>query len=67
MERDDIEKRCFRHGLMIRDIRREDDVLVLVPRSLDLMPPAARLQALAEELQEDGEFKHVALAVEEDD
>lgn len=67
MDQDHIKKRCHHHGLIVREIRHEDDVLVLVPESFDLIPPAARLQALAEELQNDGDFKHVALAVEDDE
>ena len=66
MDRDHIEKRCHHHGLLVRDIRRQDDVLVLVPESLDVIPPAARLQVLADELRADGDFKHVTLGLEDD-
>lgn len=66
MDDDHIKKRCHHHGLLVREIRRKQDVLVLVPESFDIIPPALRLRALAEELQEGGEFKHVALAVEDD-
>lgn len=67
MDYEHIKKRCHHHGLLIRKAHIKDDVLVLVPESLDLMPPSLRLQALAEELEDSGEFKHVALAVEDED
>lgn len=57
---------CSHHGLLVREVRRAHDVLVLVPESLDVMPPAARLQQLAEALKEEGDFKYVALAVDDD-
>lgn len=65
MDDEHIEKRCHHYGLLVQEIRRKQEVLVLVPESFDMLPPALRLRALAEELQEDGEFKHVALAVED--
>ncbi|MGM0558526.1 MAG: hypothetical protein ACQEVA_19225 [Myxococcota bacterium] len=67
MDYEHIKKRCHHHGLLIREAHVKDDVLVLVPESFDVIPPALRLQALAEELESDGEFKHVALEVAEED
>ena len=64
MNDEEIQKRCHRHGLMVEDIRRNEEVLVLVPTSLDMLPPAARLQELADELRGMDGIEHVTLAVE---
>ncbi len=67
MDIEHIKKRCHHHGLLIREAHLEGDVLVLIPESFDLIPPALRLQQLSEELQKDGEVKHVALEVADED
>ena len=67
MKDEEIQQTCHRHGLMVESIRRDGDVLVLVPKSLDMLPPASRLQTLAEELRGTDGVEHVTLAVEDDE
>lgn len=64
MER--IRERCRRHEFPLARSRRHRDILILVPRSVDALPGADRLEALAGELEDDG-FRFVTFSVPEED
>lgn len=65
MTDDDIRATCARFELAVGAIRRQGDVLVLVPEALDQLPEPDRLRQLARALTERGEARYVTLAIDE--
>ncbi|MFB6249128.1 MAG: hypothetical protein ABEL97_11215 [Salinibacter sp.] len=55
---------CSEHGLRIAEVRREDDVLVLVPDTLASLPPADVLQDLSNRLTALG-YRYVSISVDD--
>jgi len=56
---------CEEQGLPIAEVRREGDVLVLVPETLASLPPAEVLQDLSDRLTALG-YRYVSLSVDAD-
>jgi hypothetical protein len=53
-DRDDIEAACAEHGFPLGEISGDDDLLRLSPTSLDALPNAEVLNALADDLEDLG-------------
>lgn len=56
---------CGEQGLRIAEVRREGDVLVLVPETLACLPPAEVLQDLSDRLTALG-YRYVSISVDDD-
>jgi hypothetical protein len=54
---------CEERGLRVAEIRREGDVLVLVPETLASLPPADTLQDLSDRLTALG-YRYVSISVD---
>lgn len=61
-----IKATCAEHGLLIINARRKGVMLELEPASLEALPSAQTLSALADVLGGDG-IRYVALVLEDDD
>lgn len=61
-----IKATCAEHGLLITNARRKGVMLELEPASLEALPSAQTLSALADVLGGDG-IRYVALVLEDDD
>lgn len=57
---------CARHGLVICGARRQGVLLELLPQTLEALPSAHTLRAIAEALAGDG-VRYVALGLEEEE
>lgn len=60
---DEIARWCAEAGFPVSAVRRERDVLVLVPERLDALPDVRALRDLARRIQGRG-YRHVAFSVE---
>ena len=64
MNEETIEQTCEAAGLDVAEIDRRDEVLVIVPASLDDLPTADELQELVGRLREQSELRYVTLAID---
>lgn len=60
-----IRQLCEECGLRVAEIRQADEVLVVVPASLDTLPSSAVLEDLAQQLREATSCRYVTLAIDE--
>lgn len=63
---DQVQSACERHGFPLQSASLHRDVLTLIPESLEGLPNAAVLEALAGDLEEAG-FHYVTFSVPESD
>lgn len=62
-----IRQICEAGGLSVAELRRADDILVVVPDSLDHLPDADALEQLADALRAESSARYVTLGLEEAD
>lgn len=60
-----IREICEERGLKVAEIRQTDEVLVVVPASLDALPAPEVLADLAQQLREASSCRYVTLAIDE--
>lgn len=64
-EQASVETLCEEAGFPLARIRREGDVLILIPKTLGALPSAETLQDLSDRIQDLG-YRYVAFSVDEE-
>ena len=65
MTDDDVMDACAEFGLVVRAVRRQGDVLVLVPAALRDLPPPEELARLARRLTQHTDARYVTIAIDQ--
>ncbi|MFW5968776.1 MAG: hypothetical protein ACOCV2_14725 [Persicimonas sp.] len=65
MDDESIRELCAEYGLRAESVRRTDEILIIVPQSLDELPDQVTLGRLVEALRATSEQRYITLAIDE--
>lgn len=65
MDDESIHRLCAEYDLNVESVRRTDEILIIVPRSLDELPDQVALGRLVEALRATTDQRYITLAIDE--
>jgi hypothetical protein len=64
MSEEEIRRLCEAEGLLVSQIQQMDQILVLMPRSLDALPDVDALAGLSERICAQSDYRYVTLGID---